>query len=215
MRNGPIASRGAWGPMLAKIATEAQRGARRAASAREKIFPPSETHQVDSLALNLSHAFMQAPPHAQKRCCSSPENPGCAPWFQTPTQLKVATRVRTHTSSAESARRPASHTRPRRQPAAALSALQRQKVQTCGFRPEAPPPDQSREWITAARGQFIDQRCSTPKNTAPHTPPGEFPPCSLESKKWVWDQATGTPLRRRPAPPHAQGPDTDRTGGRG
>jgi hypothetical protein len=172
--------------MLAMIAPQAQRGARRGASLREIFSPPNKTHQVESLALDLRHAPTQAPRHAltaQKRCCSSPENPGCAPWFQTPTQLKVSTRVHTHTSSAESTPRPASHPRQRRQPAAALSALQRQKVQTCGFRPKAPPPDQSRVWITAARGQSRDPRCCPTKNAAPHNPSGEFPTCSLGSEK--------------------------------
>jgi hypothetical protein len=162
--------------MLALIAPQAQRGARREASLREKFFLPNKTHQVECFALDLRHALTQASPHAltaQNRCCSSSENQSCAPWFQPPTQLKVATRVHTYTCSAKSAPHPASHPLQRRQPPAALSALQRQKVQTCGFRPKAPPPDQSRVWITAARGQSRDPRCCPTKNAAPHNPSGE------------------------------------------
>jgi hypothetical protein len=218
VRNGPMASRGAWGPMLALIAPQAQRGARREASLREKFFPPNKTHQVECFALDLRHALTQASPHAltaQNRCCSSSENQSCAPWFQPPTQLKVATRVHTYTCSAKSAPHPASHPLQRRQPPAALSALQRQKVQTCGFRPKAPPPDQTRVSFTAARGQSRDPRCFPSKKSASHNPSGEFPTCSLGSEKSGWDQATKTPRAPRPAPPPSQGPDTDCTGGRG
>jgi len=65
---------------------------------------------------------------AQNRCCSSPENPGCAPWSGPPTQLKLPTRVHMHTCSAATTPHPASHPRPRCQRAAALPALQLPKV---------------------------------------------------------------------------------------
>ena len=115
-------------------------------------------------------------PSLRRRCCRSPENPGCAPWSGPPTQLKLPARVHMHTCSAATTTYPAPHPRLRRQRAAALPALQLPKVPDLKdeARGIAPAPVQTADHICTDQPPI--SRCP-PLPTAASTPqPAAFPP---------------------------------------
>ena len=143
----------------------------------ELFFLISKNLQVSSAAQLFHHTSPQVPSPAltsqQSKLC---RKCGLRTWDEAPTNLNRAMRVRVHISSAFTKPHPVSKPRQHRQPAAALPALQRQKVPDLGDPPQSAAPEQSTPQSTAALGQSRIQRCFLPQKAASTPNPAAFPP---------------------------------------